>query len=415
MDADTTHLALVLSGLSGGGAQRRMVTLANAFARRGHRVDLVAVHPGGPFRVGLSPAVRLVGLDPWWTRLPGLARRKGARVLASAPALAAYLRRERPEAVLASSNPANIATLWARQLAGVPTPVVVSVNVHVSSAAASRRRPFLGHLVRRSYPTADGIIAVSASVARDLVRVTGLAPERVTTIHNPVATAEIERQAQVDLDHPWFASGEPPVVLGAGKLKPQKDFATLVTAFARVRATHPTRVVILGEGEERARLLRVAQRLGVADGVALPGFVANPFAYMARAAVFVLSSAWEGFSNVLAEALACSCPVVSTNCPGGPAELLDDGVYGPLVPVGDADALAAAIVHVLRRPPDRERLRARARAFSVERAAEEYLRVLLACAERLRCAAGGVGPPRSSGPHPGNHTWALGGGPCRPA
>lgn len=379
-----------------------MITLANEFARRGHRVDLVAVRSGGPFRAALAPAVRLVGLDRRWTYLPGLRRKKSGWVLASVPALATYLRRGEPDAVLSSSNPVNLAVLWARRIAGSRVPVAIGVNVHVSRAAQSRRRPLLRRLVRRHYPRADAIIAVSASVARDLAEVTGLPLDRITTIHNPVAAADIERQAQAELDHPWLVAGAPPVVLGVGKLKPQKDFATLVQAFARARATRPARLMILGEGEERERLLRLAQRLGVADSVALPGFVSNPFPYMARAAVFVLSSAWEGFSNVLTEALACGCPVVSTNCPGGSAEILDDGAYGPLVPVGDVDALARAVLDVLDRPPDRDALRARARSFSVERAAEQYLQVLLACATRGR---GEAGDPHRGACVPASPPW----------
>jgi len=143
-----------------------------------------------------------------------------------------------------------------------------------------------------------------------------------------------------------------------------------------VRAVRPARLLILGEGKKRTTLEALARKLGVASDVGLPGFVDNPFAYMARAAVFVLSSAWEGFGNVVAEALACGCPVVSTDCPSGPAEILDGGAYGPLVPVGDDAALAKAILSVLETPPDPERLRARAALFSVDRVADQYLEVL---------------------------------------
>jgi glycosyltransferase involved in cell wall biosynthesis len=166
------------------------------------------------------------------------------------------------------------------------------------------------------------------------------------------------------------------VILGVGKLERQKDFPTLLRAFARLRVEGPFRLAILGEGPQRDQLERLARDLAISGDVLLPGFQMNPFAWLARAAVFVLSSAWEGASNALMEALACGCPSVSTDCFSGPSETLDAGRYGPLVPVGDDRALAEAIAHVMRSPQDRARLMARAEVFSVDRAATAYLDVL---------------------------------------
>jgi glycosyltransferase involved in cell wall biosynthesis len=195
-----------------------------------------------------------------------------------------------------------------------------------------------------------------------------------------VVTPELEGLARAPVAHPWFAGEGPPVLLGAGRFVAQKDFSTLLEAFARVRAVRPARLMILGGSKRpvRERRLRaLAEHLGVGADVALPGLVANPFACMARASAFVLSSRWEGLPGVLIEAMACGCPVVSTDCPSGPREILAGGMYGPLVPVGDAAALAEAILRVLAAPPDRVRLRARAAQFSVERAVDRYLAVLL--------------------------------------
>ncbi|MCA1995460.1 MAG: glycosyltransferase, partial [Coleofasciculus sp. S288] len=191
------------------------------------------------------------------------------------------------------------------------------------------------------------IVAVSQGVATDLARTASLPLERIQVIYNPVVTPELLTRAKEPLDHPWFNPGEPPVILGVGRLVEQKDFSTLIRAFNQVRQIQPARLMILGSGREKSRLKALVQELGLEDDVAMPGFVQNPYAYMARSAVFVLSSAWEGFGNVIVEAMAVGTPVVSTDCQSGPAEILDDGKYGSLVPVGDSKAIAEAILSVL--------------------------------------------------------------------
>src|SRR5690606_29880659 len=158
--------------------------------------------------------------------------------------------------------------------------------------------------------------------------------------------AELDELAKADPGHRWFAAGQPPVVLGVGSLTPRKDFATLVEAFAELRRRRPARLIVLGEGPERARLERLVDDLGLSDDVDLPAFTRNPFAYMSRAAVYVLSSNLEGLPGSLIQALACGCPSVATDCPSGPREILQDGRVGPLVDVGDAGAMAAAIAAV---------------------------------------------------------------------
>jgi glycosyltransferase involved in cell wall biosynthesis len=200
--------------------------------------------------------------------------------------------------------------------------------------------------------------------------------ERIDAIHNPVVTPELAARAAALLDDPWFQPGEPPVIIGVGRLAVQKDFGTLLRAFARVRSRRPARLVVLGEGDQRPRLERLAEELGVAADVRFPGFVDNPLAYMRRAAVFALSSIYEGLGNVVVEALACGCPVVSTDCPGGPAEILGHGRFGRLVPVGDSDAFGDALLAVLDDPRESSPLLARARDFSASVIADRYLDVL---------------------------------------
>jgi glycosyltransferase involved in cell wall biosynthesis len=391
------HLAIFLRSLvGGGGAERMMVTLAGAFAARGHRVDLVLGRAVGNFLAEIDPGVRVVDLGvrtilpvlgPLLRHpregvhlLPAFVSKTPPRALGCIPALTRYLRRERPEAMLSALNHSNLAAVWARRLAGVPTRLVVSERNTLSVRAErsqDRGLRALPAMIRRFYPWADAVIAVSDGVADDLARVAGIPRERIVTTWNPVVSPALAEAAARPLEHPWFRPGEPPVVLAAGKLRPQKDFATLLDAFARVRASHAARLVILGEGPEEGALRVRARRLGISADVAFEGFVENPFAFMARAAVFALSSAWEGLPAVLIQAMACGCPVVSTDCPSGPAEILERGALGPLVPVGDAAALADAIARVLAQPPDRERLRRRAQDFSVERVSQRYLDVLL--------------------------------------
>lgn len=380
MKDDNRHLAVFVYGLSGSGSERRTLTLAHAFASRGHKVDLVVASSQGPLCRELSPSVRLVALDHRWRCLPWAVMNKSRWALASVAALAHYLRHEQPDVVLSAANHVNDAALWARYLARARTRLVVRVSNRLSPSAEYRRRDkqlFRPQLAGRFYSWADAIIAVSDGVADDVARVTGLPRERITTIYNPVVTPELYEKMRAPLDHPWFASSSPPVVLGVGRLTTQKDFPTLLKAFAQVRTVRKARLIILGEGEERRELEGLARQLGVVSDVDLPGFVLNPFPYMVRASLLVLSSAWEGLPGVLIEAMACGCPVVSTDCPSGPAEILDGGAYGPLVPVGDDAALAKAMLSVLETPPDPERLRARAALFSVERATDQYLRVLL--------------------------------------
>jgi glycosyltransferase involved in cell wall biosynthesis len=298
--------------------------------------------------------------------------------------LARYLRQERPDVLLAAASHVNLAAVWARRLARTGTRLVLHASNHLSRAAWNTKRPsrpLLPMFARLFYPWADAIIAVSEDVACDLSRVTGMPRERIVTIPNPVVTPELKERACARLDHPWYRPGQPPVVLGVGGLVAQKDFPALLRAFARLRATRPARLMILGDSKDgrRARLAALADQLGIAGDIELPGYVGNPYSYMARSAVFVLSSAWEGLPGVLIEAMACGCP-------GAPAEILGGGLYGPLVPVGDDRALATAIASVLDSPPKREQMRARAQQYGIDQAADRYLEVLL----------GVTGPPPSN-------------------
>ncbi|MEX2375495.1 MAG: glycosyltransferase [Dehalococcoidia bacterium] len=362
-DRGSQKLALFLPSLRGGGAERMFVALANGFATREFAVDLVLAKATGPYLEEVGAGVRIVDL--------------GATSVARAiPGLARYLRMERPDALLSGLSHANVAALVARRIAHVATRVVVSERNTFSAATGSRLHRVMGLLMRLSYPGADAITAVSKGVAVDLSRVLGVPAERVMFLYNPVVTADLLADAEKPLKETWVEATDSPIILGVGRLSPQKDFGTLLRAFARVRAVRPARLAILGEGRARGELQELARQLGCEDDVLLPGFQSNPFSWMKSASVFVLSSRWEGLPGALIQAMACGAPVVSTDCPSGPEEILEGGKWGALAPVGDDEAMARAILDTLdaRDLPD---VRLRAMDFDAEVAIDRHLEVLL--------------------------------------
>lgn len=371
------RVALFMYGLTGGGVPRRTVTLANGLAARGYAVDMVLVEPRGDLAGVLDPAIRVVDVGGWRIRLPMVRRKRRWQFRAAQGALVRYLNAAAPEALISADNYANLTAIAARSAARKPLRLVVSQRNHTSTYAADK--PQLVAAIRSEYPKADAIVAVSQGVARDLVGL-GLPEAMVQTIYNALVGPELAAAMERPVAHPWFAPGEPPVILAAGRLGRQKDFPTLIRAFARLRADgRPARLVILGDGKspkDRAGLLELAASLGVADSVDLPGAVPEAIPYMARAGLFVLSSAWEGLPGVLIEALACGTPVASTDCPSGPSEILENGRLGPLVPVGDDQALAAAMAAVLDDPPDPAILKQRAAQFSIGNAVDRYVALI---------------------------------------
>ncbi len=359
-------IALFLPSLRGGGAERVMVNLARGFVERGLRVDLVLARAEGPYLSQVPKEVRVVDLG-------------ARRVLYSLPGLVRYLCRERPQAMLSALNHANIVAIWAKLLARVQTRLVVAEHNTLSRStqnASSVRVKLLPFLIKTFYPYADAVVAVSRGVAEDLVTTTKLPMEKIKVIYNPVITPELFAKAEEPLDHPWFRPGEPPVVLGVGRLTQQKDFPTLIRAFALVRKERPARLMILGEGEERPKLEALVRELRLEEDVALPGFVDNPYKYMKRAAVFVLSSLWEGLPTVLIEAMALGTPVVATDCPSGPAEILENGKWGHLVPVGEPLHLARAILKILQDDVYISPPKVAWKRFSKDNAVIAYLQVL---------------------------------------
>lgn len=361
---DPRRIACFFSTSGHSGVDRLAKHLVPALARRGYRVDLLKVRRHGPDLDPLPPGVRAVDLGSRHT-------------YGCVPALVRYLRRARPAVMLSDKDRVNRTALLARFLARVPTRLVLRSGTTLSVDLASRgalERWIQRHSIGRLYPFADQVITVSTGAAADMARFSGLARERILVVPAPVVPARLFDAHLAQPEHPWFATPGIPLILGVGELCGRKDFATLVRAFARLRQERPCRLMILGRGSARDSLLGLARALGVAADFALPGFVPDPYAYMAHAQLFGFSSRWEGLGFVLIEALAVGTPVVSTDCPHGPAEILAQGRFGALVPVGDDLALARAMARTLDDPLPRETLQAAARPFEIEAATDAYLR-----------------------------------------
>jgi len=360
------HVTLFASFSGEGGVERMLGRIAAGLVDSGCRVDLVLARTEGMHLAAVPPSVRVIEL--------------GVRHTATAiRPLSRYLRRERPDAVLAAKDRGIRAAVIARALSGCRPRLVGRIGTTVSAALHDKprwryRAWSLG--ARLFYPRADAIVAVSAGVQADVIAMSGLPAARVPVIRNPVIAPDLYRMAEAVPTHPWFATHDVPVVLGVGRLTRQKGFDVLLAAFARVRAQRPLRLVLLGEGNDRSRLVEQARTLAIGDDLAMPGFVDNPWGWIARADVFVLSSRWEGSPNALTEALALGTSVVATDCPSGPREILADGTVAPLVPVDDVEAMASAIGRALEAPQDRDALRAAAAPYTVAQSAEAYRRLL---------------------------------------
>ena len=388
--------------------ERTTLLIASGLLKRGHEVDVLLLRPDCDFSgeipgrcrifclstVGDDAAVRAlkrslghVGARPiapergsWWVRCGRTARlaslhwRQLPLLVRTefpgwAEGVAAYLDREQPDAVLAMHVRPVVATTMATRLTGRRVRVVAVL--HNRSKRWRRRR------ISRFYPRADVLVGISPDVSEGLSEITGIPVERIHTVYNPIVSTDIFEKAEAPSGHPWLDRPDRSVILAAGRLEENKGFRTLLSAFAMLLMRRRARLIVLGKGPQLSVLLSQAKDLGIRDHVDFPGFVANPYPFMASADLFVLSSRAEGLPTVIVEAMACGCPVVSTDCPVGPAEILEGGRLGELVPVGDPRALAEAMDLALNRSPDSDLLGTRAGFFGVERAVDRYETLLL--------------------------------------
>lgn len=357
------HLGIYIPTFGHGGVERMLVYTARGLSGLGVRVDFLVDNPTAPYLNLLPPAVRVL-VVPTGRR---------ARLVH----LMDYLRQDNPTALLSAKGPDDRLVLVARRRAGVATRLYFRPGTLVAERLRARRsnpirRWWVTREMRRMYGEVDGVIAVSQGVADDIAGIAAISPAKIRVVRNPTVIPELPALAASVLDDPWFQPGAPPVVLGVGGLRRHKDFATLVRAFAGVRRRRPARLLILGEGRQREELQALGEHLGIAADLRLPGFIANPYPYLARAAVFALTSLSEGSPNVLVEALALGIPVVATDCPTGPREITQGGQFGTLVPVGDANALTEALLKTLDHPHDPARLRQAVQEYTLERSARGY-------------------------------------------
>ncbi|QNU20466.1 glycosyltransferase [Geobacillus thermoleovorans] len=331
------RIAIFLPSLRGGGAERVMVNLAKAFAKNNFQVDLVLAKAEGPYLSQISSDIRIVDLN-------------ASRVALSLFPLAKYLRKNKPFALISALNHANIIAILAAEISLTNTKILVTEHSTLSRSLlhhANVRTKLMPFLMKLFYPMADHVIAVSNGVADDLAKTLNLSQSKIKVIYNPVVTDDLFEKANEEVDHPWFQDKQHPVILAVGRLTEVKDYPTLIKAFYHVRQQREAKLVILGDGEKREELLNLIKDMGLEQDVDIIGFVQNPYAYMKRCSVFVLSSKWEGLPTVLVEALACGANVISTDCPSGPREILKNGKYGSLAKTGDDKGLAKEILKIL--------------------------------------------------------------------
>lgn len=355
------HVAFLLPDIGGGGAERLTIDLMKGMVARGAQVDLLLLRFNGEFMHLVPPEVRKIDLA-------------APRIRDAFGPLRSYLAKERPDALLAAMWPSTVLALAAGRLAGAHTRIVVADHCSLQAQYRSSMRTYaaMRATIRAGYPYADTIIAVSQGVADELATFAALPGDRVKVIHNPIPTPLISPGTHDDL---WQGrTGKR--IIALGRLKAQKNHALLIDAFARLSQGRDAVLAIVGVGELREDLEAQVARLGLGERVLMPGFCATPGDWYQSADLFVLSSNYEGFGNVLVEAMHAGLPVVSTDCPHGPAEVLGQGRWGTLVPCRDPAALAEAMSHALDRPADPAVQRARAAEFSIDRAVDAYWRAI---------------------------------------
>lgn len=358
-------ISIVIPNLNGGGAERQAIYLANEWCSLGYQVELVLMGQPGDLADLVSPSVSIHILEK-------------SRLRYLIFSLRHYFCTRKPNLVLAFFWPLTSISLIAWFIAGRPGKIcfVDQTTLSISCREELKLHPLImKYLVRISYPFADGLVAVSQGVKSDLCNISGLSPDRIKVINNSVVRGLVEPNplSLTQRDSLW-GSEYSYRILAVGSFKPQKNFELLLHSFSLLSDTLNAKLTILGDGPLRTELEETVRRLALGQRVSMPGFFLDTSPWFRSADLFVLSSSWEGLPLVLLEALECGLPIVSTDCPSGPSEILCDGFFGRLVPVGDVNALSLAIKSHLMANHDRDALRRRSQDFTVSSIANQYLR-----------------------------------------
>ncbi len=359
---NNSKIAIFIPSLAGGGAERFMLNLANEFSKKDKKVFFIVSSLEGEYVSELDEEIRIIDL-------------KCKRVLYSIPSLIKFLREEKPSALISTIYHANLIAIFAKTIARVKTKIIVrESNMHQTLKDASYNLvtyKFTLILMRLLYPLADSIIVVSRAMGDEIVALVKGIGHKVNLIHNFINFDEVSFLANKPVLHPWIEEKKTKIILSVGRLSNQKNWPILLHAFARIRKDNDVKLIILGEGPQRKELEALVRKLGIQSSVSLPGFDSNPYSWMSKVEIFVLSSDFEGFPNVLVQALACGCKVISSDCASGPREILEDGKWGRLFNVGDSDGLFLMMQEALNDENHTNTIQ-RALFFSAEKCLEKY-------------------------------------------
>lgn len=288
-----------------------------------------------------------------------------------------FLKSKKPDVLLASGPSLHVVTCIAKRITGYPKILVIRIHAHTSSLVEDRRwlnRKILLWLMKHTHQWADYKVSASRGAALDWADLLKIDKDDIEVMYNPAVGEDVLEKSMHPVIHPWLNHNETPVLITVARLEKQKSIDVLLHAFSLVLKEKEVKLIIVGDGSLKKELESLAITLGIKEHVDFYGWVENPYALMSKADLFVLSSWYEGFANVIAEALACGCPVVSTNAPSGPSEILEDGKYGRLVPVGDIHSLASSILTSLSEPVDKEFLKKRGMDFHVDKIIDDSKR-----------------------------------------
>jgi len=352
-----------------GGAEKMILTLLPWFINAGYSIDLVLVKKTGAFLTDIDPRVNLISL-------------KKEHVGQSLFPLLKYFKKSKPDVFISNLTHLNIVTIIAKFFSGTRSKIIITEHSSITTNNLQKggKEGILVFLARFLYPLADKTVVVSEGAAQNLIEAIKINPNKVQSIYNPIDMDRIRILSGEKIDEFWLTEKSIPVLIAIGRLEQEKNFSFLLNVFQTLIKKRKARLLILGEGSEREALEKQIKVYGIQNEVKLPGIKTNPYPYISNADILVCTSKYEGFNITLAESLACGTPVISMNCPYGPAEILDNGTYGQLISPGDQDGMVNAIIAAIDHPeslPSKEKLMERAKRFSAEKIFSEYQELFL--------------------------------------